>query len=64
MPSDPQDRAPKPVARGDTAASHSKAGHTLQRSGDQKPDEQATKDAMYPAGRAVRRQPGRTSRGA
>ena len=63
-PNDADDVAPKPVARGDKAAPGRKAGHALQRSGYQKPREQGTEGAIYPTGRAVRRQPDRTDRGA
>lgn len=62
MPSDPRDVNPMPVARSETVATRKKAGHALQRSGEQKPDER-TEDAGY-SGAAVRRQPGQTTRGA
>ncbi len=63
MPSDPREIDPMPVARDETAAPRTKAGHALQRSGEQKTDEHTAEDAGY-KGTAVRRQPGQTTRGA
>ena len=62
MPSDPRDVDPTPVARGETVVHRKKAGHALQRSGEQKPGERTAEDAGY--NDSVRRQPGQTTRGA
>ena len=63
-PNDVEITAPKPVARGDKAASGSKAGHALQHPGHQKAEDQHAGMAATDSTRqAVRRQPGRTNRG-
>jgi hypothetical protein len=63
-PNDIEGTTPKPVARGGKAAPDGRAGHALQHPGHQKAaEQQAGTAATYSARRAMRRQPGRTTRG-
>jgi hypothetical protein len=62
-PNDIEGTTPKPVARSDKTAPGRKSGHALQQAGYQKAEEQRAETTTYPADRAVRRQPGRTTRG-
>jgi hypothetical protein len=62
-PNDVERTVPKPVAHGDKTATGATARHAMQRSGYQKADEQGAETVTYPQSRAVRRQPGKTTRG-
>ena len=62
-PKDIEHTVPKPIAYGDKTATSAKGGHAVQRSGYQKADEQRADTVTYPKRRAVRRQPGKTTRG-
>ena len=58
----PEDRIPKPVARGERAGYAGAAGHAIQRPGQEKAAGVTNSDAMKASGRAVRRTPGRRTR--
>lgn len=59
-PSETEDQAAEPAARGDDAKSRG-GGHALQTSGLQKATEQGTSDSIEYSGKALRRRPGQQS---
>jgi len=61
--SDDKRTAAIPVKRGDAPKAASKAGHRLERSGEQQTSESGAEPRSY-SGPAVRRQPGHPTRGA